>query len=122
MQAILAVTIPFFALVLCGYLAAQRRVLPEQSIPGLNIYVLFFALPCLLFRFGASMPLRQLVDPVLMSVYATSAVLMVGFTIGVTWRRAASARRGVDLKNAAFGALVAAFPNTGFMGVPLLVA
>ena len=26
------------------------------------------------------------------------------------------------MKNAAFGALVAAFPNTGFMGVPLLVA
>ena len=44
MQAILAVTIPFFALVLCGYLAAQRRVLPESAIPGLNIYVLFFAL------------------------------------------------------------------------------
>jgi hypothetical protein len=28
----------------------------------------------------------------------------------------------VQLKDAAFGALVAAFPNTGFMGVPLLVA
>jgi malonate transporter len=28
----------------------------------------------------------------------------------------------VNLKDAAFGALVAAFPNTGFMGVPLLVA
>jgi malonate transporter len=28
----------------------------------------------------------------------------------------------VGLKDAAFGALVAAFPNTGFMGVPLLVA
>jgi hypothetical protein len=28
----------------------------------------------------------------------------------------------VHLKDAAFGALVAAFPNTGFMGVPLLVA
>ena len=31
-------------------------------------------------------------------------------------------RGGVDLRDAAFGALVAAFPNTGFMGVPLLVA
>ena len=29
---------------------------------------------------------------------------------------------GVDLRDAAFGALVAAFPNAGFMGVPLLVA
>jgi len=121
MQAILAVTIPFFALVLCGYLAAQRRVLPEAAIPGLNAFVLFFALPCLLFRFGASMPFAQLIDPVLIGIYATSALLIVFFTIALTWQRDAAAP-GVDLKNAAFGALVAAFPNTGFMGVPLLVA
>ena len=44
------------------------------------------------------------------------ALAVVGFTIAVTL----SARIG--LKDAAFGALVAAFPNSGFMGVPLLVA
>ncbi len=121
MQAILAVTIPFFALVLCGYLAAQRRVLPEAAIPGLNAFVLFFALPCMLFRFGASMPFAQLINPSLIGVYALCALLVVFFTVAVTLRRADS-QKGVDMKNAAFGALVAAFPNTGFMGVPLLVA
>ena len=45
MQAILLVTAPFFAIVLCGYLAARRHVLPESAIPGLNAYVLYFALP-----------------------------------------------------------------------------
>lgn len=121
MQAILAVTVPFFALVLCGWLAARRGVLPEAAIPGLNAYVLFFALPCMLFRFGASMPFAQLIDPVLIGLYAASALLIVFFTVAATWRRDGG-RHGVDLKNAAFGALVAAFPNTGFMGVPLLVA
>ncbi|MBC7956352.1 MAG: AEC family transporter [Cytophagales bacterium] len=121
MQAILAVTVPFFALVLCGYLAAQRRVLPEAAIPGLNAFVLFFALPCMLFRFGASMPFAQLINPSLIAVYALCALLVVFFTIAVTLRRAES-QKGVDMKNAAFGALVAAFPNSGFMGVPLLVA
>ncbi len=121
MQAILAVTIPFFALVLFGYLAARRHVLPEAAIPGLNAFVLYFALPCLLFRFGASMPFAQLIDPVLVAIYALSALMMVFFTVAATWRRDEGAS-GVDLKNAAFGALVAAFPNTGFMGVPLLVA
>jgi malonate transporter len=121
MQAILAVTIPFFALVLCGYLAAQRRVLPEAAIPGLNAFVLFFALPCMLFRFGASMPFAQLINPSLIAVYVLCALLVVFFTVAATLRRADSAH-GVDMKNAAFGALVAAFPNTGFMGVPLLVA
>jgi len=121
MQAILAVTIPFFALVLCGYLAAQRRVLPEAAIPGLNAYVLFFALPCMLFRFGASMPFAQLIDPPLVALYTVCALLMVAITIAATVRRGGGGT-GVSRKDAAFGALVAAFPNTGFMGVPLLVA
>ena len=116
MQAILAVTVPFFALVLCGYLAARRHVLPESAIPGLNTFVLYFALPCLLFRFGASTPLLELLNPAVLAVYLAAALLIVFFTIAVTL----SDR--VHLKDAAFGALVAAFPNTGFMGVPLLVA
>lgn len=116
MQAILSVTIPFFALVLCGYLAARTRFLPESSIPGLNGFVLFFALPCLLYRFGASLPVRQLLDPVVIIVYLATALLMVFGTIALT----RSAR--VQIKDAAFGALTAAFPNTGFMGVPLLAA
>jgi len=115
-QAILSVTIPFFALVLCGYLAARRHVMPESAIPGLNAYVLYFALPCLLFRFGAGTPILDLLNPVVLLVYLASALVIVFFTVAV------SLNERVQLKDAAFGALVAAFPNTGFMGVPLLVA
>ncbi len=77
MQEILAVTFPFFALVLLGYLAMQRGMLPESAIPGLNGFVLFFALPCMLFRFGASMPFAQLIDPVLIGIYVLCALVMV---------------------------------------------
>jgi malonate transporter and related proteins len=115
MPAILNVTTPFFALVLLGFLAGRLRLLPAASIPGLNAYVLYFALPCMLFRFGASMPFAKLIDPALIGLYALSALLVVGLTVAITLKR-------VGLKNAAFGALVAAFPNSGFMGVPLLVA
>jgi malonate transporter and related proteins len=70
MQAILAVTVPFFALVLCGYLAARRTCCPRPSaIPGLNAFVLYFALPCMLFRFGASTPVLELLNPTLLAVY-----------------------------------------------------
>ena len=115
MQSILAVTLPFFALVLCGYLAARRGLLPEAAVPGMNAYVLCFALPCMLFRFGASMPFGKLIDPALIGVYALCALVVVALTVALTVRR-------VGLKNAAFGALVAAVPNSGYMGVPLLVA
>lgn len=120
MQAILAVTVPFFALVLLGWLAARAGPLPESAIPGLNAYVLFFALPCMLFRFGASLPLARLADPALLAIYLVSAMLMIGLIVALTLRR--GDRPGVGLRDAAFGALVGAFPNAGFMGVPLLVA
>jgi len=113
---ILLVTFPFFALVLCGYIAARRRMLPLDAIPGLNSFVLYFALPCLLYRFGSTTPLAQLLDTSLFFTYLLCAFIMVGFVI------AASMNRRIGWNDAAFGALVAAFPNTGFMGVPLLVA
>ena len=121
MQAIFAVTVPFFALVLLGWLGARSRVLPKSAIPGLNAYVLYFALPCMLFRFGSSLPLERLADPALLGVYLVCAVAVVAITVLVTLRRGGS-NSGLDLRDAAFGALAAAFPNAGFMGVPLLVA
>ena len=116
MLQILLVTFPFFALVLCGYIAARRALLPQAAIPGLNTFVLYFALPCMLYRFGASTPIAQLLDAGLMAVYLACALVMVGFTIAVTHRGR------IGWNDASFGALVGAFPNTGFMGVPLLVA
>jgi len=113
---ILLVTFPFFALVLCGYIAARRRMLPLDAIPGLNTFVLYFALPCMLYRFGASTPIGQLLDPVAASVYLVSALLLVTVVVRT------SRNDRIGWNDASFGALVAAFPNTGFMGVPLLIA
>ena len=114
MFAVLQVTFPFFALVLCGYLAARWRFLPLEAIPGLNGFVLFFALPCMLFRFGASTPIAQLLDATVFLSYLLCALVMVGLSIAL------SLNERVRWKDASLGALVAAFPNTGFMGVPLL--
>jgi hypothetical protein len=116
MQAVLGVTIPFFALVLCGWLAARQQVLPESAIPGLNAFVLYFALPCMLFRFGAATPVLELLSPVVLGVSLAAGLLIVFFTVATTLSER------IGLKDASFGALVAAFPNSGFMGVPLLVA
>ena len=113
---ILLVTFPFFALVLAGYIAARKRMLPLDAIPGLNTFVLYFALPCMLYRFGAGTPVAQLLDAAAASVYLLCALASVAF---VVW---ASRNPRIGWNDASFGALVAAFPNTGFMGVPLLVA
>src|SRR3569832_1572679 len=90
-------------------------MLPLDAIPGLNTFVLYFALPCMLYRFGASTPIAQLLDLVAASVYLVSALLVVAGVV------LASRNERIRWNDASFGALVAAFPNTGFMGVPLLV-
>ncbi|TXI73780.1 MAG: AEC family transporter [Limnohabitans sp.] len=113
---IFSVTFPFFALVLCGFIAARRGLLPLAAIPGLNSFVLFFALPCMLYRFGASTPIAQLFDPSVALTYLLCGLIVVGFVVMITLHGR------IGWNDAAFGALVGAFPNTGFMGVPLLVA
>ena len=116
MGSILWVIFPFFALVAAGYLAAWRRWLPLEAIPGLNGFVLFFALPAMLYRFGASTPIARLLDGAVAGVWLLCALVMVGFAIAV------SLGGRIHWNDAAFGALVAAFPNSGFMGVPLIAA
>lgn len=116
MLQILSVTFPFFALVLAGYVAAYRRVLPLEAIPGLNGFVLYFALPCMLYRFGSTTPIAQLLDLSVLVVYLLCALAMVAFALAM------SLNRRIRWNDASLGALVAAFPNSGFMGVPLLVA
>ena len=113
---ILAVTFPFFALVLCGYVAARTRLLPLDAVPGLNMFVLYFALPCMLYRFGSATPAAQLFNPFIALLWLLAAALIVAATAG--WAR----RQGGSWPDAAMGALVAAFPNSGFMGVPLILA
>lgn len=113
---ILQVTFPFFALVLCGYLAARRRLLPLDAIGGLNGFVLYFALPAMLYRFGAETPVPRLFDPSVLAVWLPCAMLMVAIVVPL------SRNDRINWNDAGFGALVAAFPNTGFMGVPLVIA
>ncbi|MDM0117780.1 AEC family transporter [Variovorax sp. J22R133] len=116
MAAIFVVTFPFFALVLGGYVAIRWRLLPIEAIPGLNVFVLMFALPCMLYKFASMTPIVRLLDPGIVLTYLIAAALMVALTM-------LAGRRGrTGWTDAAFGALVGSFPNSGFMGVPLLVA
>ena len=108
MLPILNVTAPFFALVLCGYLAARRRLLPDNAVPALNAFVLYFALPCMLFRFASGTPFRDVVNvPVFLAYMATGLVTLAA--------SAAAVRLGAGepLREAAFVALAVAWSNWG---------
>jgi len=111
---VLDVTFPFFALVLCGYAVARARWLPLEAVPALNVFVLYFALPCMLFRFAAGTPIARLLAPAVVGTWLGCALAMVAIALVVT------RPRRIGWNDAAFGALAAVFPNAGFMGVPLI--
>ncbi|MEY2654271.1 MAG: hypothetical protein RLZZ524_1299, partial [Pseudomonadota bacterium] len=121
MLKILDVTFPFFALVFIGWFAARRRWMPLEVIPGLNQFVLYFALPCMLLRFAAGTPIARMFDPGVFGTWLACALVMVALAVALARRRDRTGQRRIGWDDAAFGALVATFPNSGFMGVPLLV-
>jgi predicted permease len=115
--AILNVTIPFFALVLCGYLAAWGRRLPLAAVAPLNSFVLYFALPALLYRFVANAPFRQIANAPIFTAYGFAGLLVLGL--------AAAALRRLNhdgWRDAAFGALASSWANWGYMGFALIPA
>ena len=95
----LSVTFPFFALVLAGYVAARRGWLNLAAIPGLNAFVLYFALPCMLFRFGAGTAIAQLFNPSVALLYVCCATGMVALGMGLL------KRQRMSWKDAAFGTI-----------------
>lgn len=114
MGSLLSLLLPFFALVLIGWVAARKGLLPVEGIGALMVFVLYFALSALLFRLGAGGRLQA--GPVwgLLAVYALSSAVVT--VAALVW----SVRCGMNRRDAGMAALVAAFPNTGFLGLPLL--
>ncbi len=117
MIAILNVTAPFFALVLCGYVAARYCMLPENAVPALNTFVLYFALPCMLFRFASGTAFREIVNVPVFLAYMVTGLTGLGI-FAMVMRFVV----GESLRDSAFAALAASWSNWGYMGIPLIPA
>src|SRR5512137_2002986 len=109
MLAILNVTAPFFALVLCGFLAARCRTLPDNSVPALNTFVLYFALPCMLFRFAAGAPFHDILNLPVFLAYMAAGLAVLALSAA-----AALYVAGENVREAAFEALAVAWSNWGY--------
>ncbi len=113
MNAIVTVALPVFALILSGTIAAKRGFLGPHATSSLNLFVVYLALPSVLFQAMARIHPADLGNPGFLAAYGGAillpfAVVLAGFRL-----------RGVRLGDATVLALGGTFSNTGYMGIPL---
>lgn len=113
MTTVLNAALPIFALILLGYGMAWRRVMGRSATDSLNKFVVFLALPALLFQAMATVSWQELNHPGFFVAFG--AGMAVSFVIAY----AAARWQGSRLADAGVEALAASYGNTGYMGIPL---
>lgn len=119
MLSVLEVTLPVFALVFCGYVAAARRMLPDKAVEGINAFVFWFALPAMLFRVVAQRPIGDLIDGRFTLGYLVASFALFGLT---AWLARSGRLTGTvqSVGQSAALSLNAAHGNVGYLGLPLV--
>lgn len=111
MTAVINAVIPIFALILIGYLAAKKKILSHDATHHLNLYVVWLALPALLFQAMATTPWEELYQPGFIA--ASMGSMLIVFLAYMVWQKKTS------LADRSINSLSASYSNTGYMGLPL---
>lgn len=111
MAEITGLVLPFFGMILLGYLAAKITCQPAEALGWLNTFIIYIALPALFFKLVSKTPIEQLTraDFIVANVGATYLVFGLIFIVGLYLRRATVAEATVQ-------GLAAAYGNIGYMG------
>ncbi|MEM5388471.1 AEC family transporter [Paraburkholderia phymatum] len=113
MLSTLEILLPVFALIFAGFFCRRRNLLGPAAASELNRFVVWLALPALLFDTMAHSTWRQLDQP---AFIATFSIACAGVFVVVLIARLASGRH---LADASVDAIAASYPNTGYIGFPL---
>jgi malonate transporter len=117
MSEILNLAMPFFGLIVLGVLASRRWRMGEDGLAWLNIFLVYFALPALIFLVVSAAPFEQLLNWPFIT--ATTSVTVFAFITVVMASRMLFA---TPLKIAALQGTSGSYGNVGYMGLPLAVA
>ena len=116
MDAVLTLALPFFGLILLGYLAAKWFGTKSGSPDWLTIFVVYFTVPALLYTLLAKAPVSELGNSSF--IFATTLATAIIFVISLLVSRLFY---GADISRSGMHAATAAYSNCGYMGVPLAV-
>ncbi|MCD2177030.1 AEC family transporter [Rhizobium sp. C1] len=111
MADVTGLVLPFFGLILIGYLVAKCKPMPAEALGWLNVFIVYVSLPALFFKLISRTPVEQLTrfDFIVTDIGTTYAVFVVIFAIG--WLG-----RDSSVPEATVQGLAAAYGNIGYMG------
>lgn len=115
MLSTLNVVLPVFALILAGWLARKLKILGENALSELNRFVVYLALPALLFDIIANASWKALAQPAFIFTFLIGMMVIFFLTVVIQLRRTR------HLADAAIDGLNAGYANTGFIGFPLVI-
>ena len=114
MLTMIGITAPIFLLILLGFAAVRFGIIPRESLPGMSSFVLYLALPVLIFQKLSQMDMGQIVDSQYMMVYAAGGILSF-FTVLLISRFLV----GDSISFAGVKGMGSAIPNSLFIGFPV---
>lgn len=109
----LTVILPIFALIFAGYGSRKIGVLGKNASSELNRFVVYLALPALLFSLMSKVSWRELYQPGFVAAFGLGCGFIFALTLFL------QVRNKRHLADASIDGLNAAYPNTGFIGFPL---
>lgn len=114
---VINLALPFFGLIVIGFLCGKLMRLPESGLAWMNFYIVYCALPPLFFKLVVNTPFEQLQNWwfVIGTTLSTYVVFVLSLCVGVI------ASRG-EMKPATAQAVLGSYSNIGYMGPPLTLA
>lgn len=113
---ILAITGPIYLTILIGATAVHVGLFKKTDMLPLGKFVLYLALPCLIFNALSQRDFQQILNLTYLSSYATGTLLVIG--LGLLWARCVT---GLPTVASIYVAMGMSCPNSGFVGFPVLL-
>ncbi|GJE04071.1 AEC family transporter [Methylobacterium isbiliense] len=110
------IVIPVFLVILLGYLYGRRRKSSTEAEKLINEYVLYIALPALLFLAVAR------ADPADLAQWPFVAATLAGIAAAYLGGALVARSRGTHSPDASIVGMASCYGTTGYMGIPILIS
>ncbi len=111
MSDVIGLVLPFFGLILLGFIVARITRQPLDALGWMNTFIIYIALPALFYQLLSKTPIEKLTEwgYIFGAVFSTYVIFSVMFV----W---SAIRSGGEIAESTIKGLAAAYGNIGYMG------